>query len=46
MIVKGDKKKLRRQRKSLPWKGISLQRRTKGVSQGRSEIRRASRPPP
>ncbi|ANZ21819.1 transposase [Streptomyces noursei ATCC 11455] len=40
VIVKGNQKKLRRQLKSLPWKGIPLQERTRGTSHGRSEIRR------
>ena len=40
VIVKGNQKKLRRQLKSLPWKDIPLQGRTKGVGHGRSEIRR------
>ncbi|WTL37337.1 ISAs1 family transposase [Streptomyces brevispora] len=40
VIVKGSQKKLRRQLKSLPWKDIPLQGRTKSVGRGRSEIRR------
>jgi predicted transposase YbfD/YdcC len=40
VIVKGNQKKLRRQLKSLPWKDIPLQSRTKGAGHGRSEIRR------
>lgn len=40
MIVKGNQKKLRRQLKSLPWKDIPLQGRTRGIGHGRSEIRR------
>jgi predicted transposase YbfD/YdcC len=40
VIVKGNQKKLCRQLKSLPWKDIPLQGRTKGVGHGRSEIRR------
>ncbi|MFE3856222.1 hypothetical protein ACFXPN_34480 [Streptomyces griseorubiginosus] len=40
LIVKGNQKKLRRQLKSLPWKGIPLQGRTQGSGHGRSEIRR------
>ncbi|WP_258311253.1 ISAs1 family transposase [Streptomyces sp. NWU49] len=40
VIVKGNQKKLRRQLKSVPWKDIPLQGRTKGVGHGRSEIRR------
>ncbi|WP_328663345.1 ISAs1 family transposase [Streptomyces sp. NBC_00328] len=39
-IVKGNQKKLRRQLKSLPWKDIPLQGRTRGIGHGRSEIRR------
>ncbi|MFF2519876.1 hypothetical protein [Streptomyces sp. NPDC058086] len=40
MIVKGNQKKLRHQLKSLPWKEIPLQGRTRGIDHGRSEIRR------
>ncbi|MFE2189046.1 ISAs1 family transposase [Streptomyces sp. NPDC059455] len=40
VVVKGNQKKLRRQLKSLPWKDIPLQGRTKDVGHGRSEIRR------
>ncbi|WP_229843822.1 ISAs1 family transposase, partial [Streptomyces chryseus] len=40
VIVKGNQKKLRNQLKSLPWKDIPLQGRTRGVGHGRSEIRR------
>ncbi|MFF5522634.1 ISAs1 family transposase [Streptomyces coeruleorubidus] len=40
MIVKGNQKTLRRQLKSLPWKDIPLQGRTRGIGHGRSEIRR------
>ncbi|MCX5408680.1 hypothetical protein OHA37_33095 [Streptomyces sp. NBC_00335] len=40
VIVKGNQKKLCRQLKSLPWKDIPLQGRTRGVGHGRSEIRR------
>lgn len=40
VIVKGNQKTLRRQLKSLPWKDIPLQGRTRGVGHGRSEIRR------
>ncbi|XKK60598.1 ISAs1 family transposase [Streptomyces sp. ARC32] len=40
VIVKGNQKKLRGQLKSLPWKDIPLQCRTKGAGRGRSEIRR------
>ncbi|MEJ8632098.1 ISAs1 family transposase [Streptomyces sp. MS2.AVA.5] len=40
VIVKGNQKKLRRQLKSLPWKDIPLQGRTRGAGHGRSEIRR------
>ncbi|WP_345943292.1 ISAs1 family transposase [Streptomyces sp. SID8352] len=39
-IVKGNQKKLRKQLKSLPWKGIPLQGRTRGSGHGRVEIRR------
>lgn len=40
VIVKDNQKKLRRQLKSLPWKDIPLQGRTRGIGHGRSEIRR------
>ena len=40
VIAKGNQKKLRRQLKSLPWKDIPLQGRTRGTGHGRSEIRR------
>ncbi|WAU78386.1 ISAs1 family transposase (plasmid) [Streptomyces sp. Qhu-G9] len=40
VIVKGNQKKLRQQLKSLPWKDIPLQGRTRGIGHGRSEIRR------
>ncbi|MEV6653735.1 ISAs1 family transposase [Streptomyces sp. NPDC051219] len=40
MIVKGNQKKLRKQLKSLPWKQIPLQGRTRDSGHGRSEIRR------
>ncbi|WP_318036815.1 ISAs1 family transposase [Streptomyces caniscabiei] len=40
VIVKGNQKNLRRQLKSLPWKDIPLQGRTRGIGHGRSEIRR------
>nr|WP_078916029.1 ISAs1 family transposase [Streptomyces viridochromogenes] len=40
VIVKGNQKKLRRQLKSLPWKDIPFQGRTRGTGHGRSEIRR------
>jgi predicted transposase YbfD/YdcC len=39
VIVKGNQKILRRQLKSLPWKDIPLQDRTKDIGHGRSEIR-------
>ncbi|GAB7189067.1 ISAs1 family transposase [Kitasatospora sp. Ki12] len=39
-IVKGNQKKLRKQLKSLPWKDIPLQGRTRGAGHGRTEIRR------
>ncbi|MDW6064590.1 ISAs1 family transposase [Streptomyces sp. FXJ1.4098] len=45
VIVKGNQKKLRRQLKSLPWKDIPLQGRTRGVGHGRSEIRGSRSPP-
>ncbi len=37
VIAKGNQKKLRGQLKSLPWKDIPLQGRTKGAGHGRSE---------
>lgn len=40
MIAKGNQKHLRHQLKSLPWKDIPLQDRTRGKGHGRSEIRR------
>ncbi|MFE5038461.1 ISAs1 family transposase [Streptomyces sp. NPDC056683] len=40
VIVKGNQRKLRRQLRSLPWKDIPLQGRTRGIGHGRSEIRR------
>nr|WP_103533737.1 ISAs1 family transposase [Streptomyces sp. SM11] len=40
VIAKGNQKKLRRQLRSLPWKDIPLQGRTKNAGHGRSEIRR------
>ncbi|MCX5215887.1 ISAs1 family transposase [Kitasatospora sp. NBC_00240] len=40
VIVKGNQKKLRKQLKSLPWKDIPLQGRTKDTGHGRVEIRR------
>ncbi|MFM9584199.1 ISAs1 family transposase [Streptomyces caniscabiei] len=40
VIVKGNQKKLRKQIKSLPWKRIPLQGRTRNVGHGRCEIRR------
>ncbi|WP_405734798.1 ISAs1 family transposase [Streptomyces sp. NBC_01537] len=40
VIVKGNQKKLRKQMKSLPWKRIPLQGRTRNVGHGRCEIRR------
>ncbi|WP_241846190.1 ISAs1 family transposase [Streptomyces sp. MJM1172] len=39
VIVKGNQK-LRKQLKSLPWKQVPLQGRTRGSGHGRSEIRR------
>jgi predicted transposase YbfD/YdcC len=40
VIVKGNQKHLRNQLKSLPWKDIPLQDRTRDKGHGRSEIRR------
>jgi predicted transposase YbfD/YdcC len=40
VIVKGNQKKLRKQLKSLPWKRIPLQSRTRDAGHGRGEIRR------
>ncbi|MCX5506130.1 ISAs1 family transposase (plasmid) [Streptomyces sp. NBC_00053] len=40
VIVKGNQKKLRKQLKSLPWKQIPLQSRTRDAGHGRGEIRR------
>ncbi|MFK0025054.1 hypothetical protein [Streptomyces sp. NPDC090798] len=40
VIVEGNQKKLRRQLKSLPWKDIPLQGRTRDIGHGRSEMRR------
>ncbi|MFC8278167.1 ISAs1 family transposase [Streptomyces sp. NPDC057271] len=40
VIVKGNQKKLRKQLKSLLWRDIPLQGRTKDVGRARSEIRR------
>ncbi|MFD9687799.1 ISAs1 family transposase [Kitasatospora sp. NPDC059088] len=40
VIVKDNQKNLRKQLKSLPWKHIPLQGRTKDSGHGRSEIRR------
>ncbi|WP_223267767.1 ISAs1 family transposase [Streptosporangium nondiastaticum] len=40
VIVKGNQKQLRKQLKSLPWKRIPLQGRTRGTGHGRGEIRR------
>jgi len=40
VIVKGNQKKLRKQLKSLPWKQIPLQDRTRDSGHGRGEIRR------
>jgi hypothetical protein len=40
VIVQGNMKKLRRQLKSLPWKGIPLQGRVRGTGHGYAEIRR------
>jgi hypothetical protein len=38
--VKGNQKKLHKQLKSLPWKQIPLQGRTRDAGHGRGEIRR------
>ncbi|GGV60787.1 ISAs1 family transposase [Streptomyces massasporeus] len=43
VIVKGNQKKLRQQLKSLPWRQIPLQGRTRESGHGRGEIRRVSR---
>jgi hypothetical protein len=43
VIVKGNRKKLRAQLKTLPWKNIPLQGRTRGTGHGRREIRRIHR---
>ncbi|MDN3028997.1 ISAs1 family transposase [Streptomyces sp. S.PB5] len=40
VIVKGNQKKLHKQLKSLPWKQIPLQERTRDAGHGRREIRR------
>ncbi|MFF4734123.1 ISAs1 family transposase [Streptomyces mirabilis] len=40
VIVKGNQKKLHKQLKSLPWKQIPLQGRTRDTGHGRGEIRR------
>jgi hypothetical protein len=40
VIVKGNRKKLRKQLKSLPWKEIPLQDHTREKGHGRSETRR------
>ncbi|MFE9139620.1 ISAs1 family transposase [Streptomyces sp. NPDC007355] len=39
-IVKGNQKKLRKQLKSLLWKDIPLQSRSRGAGHGRAEVRR------
>ncbi|MEU2870596.1 hypothetical protein ABZ769_15535 [Streptomyces olivoreticuli] len=39
-IVKGNQRNLRKQLKSLPWKDIPLQGRTRSTGHGRSGIRR------
>ncbi|MFC8275925.1 ISAs1 family transposase [Streptomyces sp. NPDC057271] len=41
VIVKGNQKKLRTQLKSLPWRQIPLQGRTRDAGHGRGEIRRS-----
>ncbi|MBE1594209.1 putative transposase YbfD/YdcC [Streptomyces stelliscabiei] len=40
VLVKGNQKKLRKQLKSLPWKQIPLQGRSRSTGHGRLEIRR------
>ncbi|MFF4792915.1 ISAs1 family transposase [Streptomyces sp. NPDC001276] len=40
VIVKGNQKRLRKQLKSLPWKQIPLQSRTRDAGHGHGEIRR------
>ncbi len=40
VIAKGNQNKLRKQLKSLPWKQIPLQGRTRDTGRGRGEIRR------
>ncbi|MGW0779109.1 ISAs1 family transposase [Streptomyces sp. NPDC002835] len=40
VIMKGNQKKLRKQLKSLPWKQVPLQGRTRDTGHGRGEIRR------
>ncbi|MEU2134587.1 ISAs1 family transposase [Streptomyces sp. NPDC018352] len=40
VIVKGNQKRLHKQLKTLPWREIPLQGRTRNTSHGRSEIRR------
>ncbi|WP_369254782.1 hypothetical protein [Streptomyces sp. R35] len=40
VTVKGNQKKLHKQLKSLPWKQIPLQGRTRDTGHGRGEIRR------
>ncbi|MEU7602699.1 ISAs1 family transposase [Streptomyces sp. NPDC041003] len=40
VIVKGNRKRLRKQLKSPPWKQIPLQSRTRDTGHGRGEIRR------
>ena len=46
VIVKGNQKNLRRQLKSLPWKDIPLQRRTRGIGHGRLRSTGPRPPPP
>ena len=40
VIVKDNRKKLRKQIKSLPWRDFPVQGRVKGIGHGRSELRR------
>lgn len=43
LVVKGNQKKLRKQLRRLPWRGIPLQARTTGAGHGRREVRRRLR---
>ncbi|MEX3101916.1 MULTISPECIES: ISAs1 family transposase [unclassified Streptomyces] len=40
LVVKGNQKKPRKQRRHLPWRQIPLQARTTGAGHGRREVRR------